>query len=486
MVDSCCAPGCRNSRKHSKGKSFYRIPKNPERRNKWIAAIRHARTEQRKTKYWEPKGDGFRLCSDHFISGKKSENPRLPDYVPSIFKHDAKSSQRKECRIPKKSRANKSLAAAEIPSTDSPQDQIIAGESPARESTHRELESEFQLNPDHHEHSTSSPCCSENCKNQTVSLTVECKALSAENVLLNEKMERTELNEMSLRNYDKKVNSLTGLPTYSLLMAVFQFVGPHLKPRFGLTSFQQWMLALIKLRLNLTFDFLAYYFDIDPTSVSKVFRHCISVMYCRLVSSLVQWPARESLIKSLPHAFRNSNFEKAVCIIDFFKIRIEKPKKALASSQCNSRYKQQHTMKYLIAIFPQGSICFISNGWGGRTSDKFITEQSDFLTYLLPGDLVLSERGFNVKESSQVKLKIAAFTLGNKQLNPVDLGNTEALRTHIERVTGVLRHKYTILQSTVPRSFTAIDRENDVTYLDKMVKVCCALANVTESVLPFK
>uniref|UniRef100_A0A3Q1FGQ9 DDE Tnp4 domain-containing protein n=1 Tax=Acanthochromis polyacanthus TaxID=80966 RepID=A0A3Q1FGQ9_9TELE len=271
------------------------------------------------------------------------------------------------------------------------------------------------------------------------------------------KMNRTAINEMSLQNNHSKVNILTGLSTYSLLIAVFNVIAPYLKHKSSLTLFQQYMLALIKIRMNLSFDFLSYYFCIDPTAVSKLFKHSISVMYCRLVPSFVIWPDRESLRKSLPYAFKNSL-------------------NLLASAQCYSTYKSNHTMKYLIAITPQGSICFISNGWGGRTSDKVITEQSSFLSHLLPGDLVLADRGFNVKDlvqAYQAELKLPAFTRGKKQI-------------HIERVIGVLCQKYTILQSTASIGFTDIDTENDVTYLDKIVKVCCALTNVSESVVPFQ
>uniref|UniRef100_A0A1A8A5J1 Si:ch211-119d14.3 n=1 Tax=Nothobranchius furzeri TaxID=105023 RepID=A0A1A8A5J1_NOTFU len=42
---------------------------------------------QCKTKQWDPDSKGFRLCSEHFISGKKSDHPLSPDYIPSIFKH---------------------------------------------------------------------------------------------------------------------------------------------------------------------------------------------------------------------------------------------------------------------------------------------------------------------------------------------------------------------------------------------------------------
>lgn len=170
-----------------------------------------------------------------------------------------------------------------------------------------------------------------------------------------------------------------------------------------------------------------------------------------LVPSLVIWPDRESLRKYLPYAFRNSTFEKTVCIIDCFEIFIEKSRNLLASAQCYSAYKSHHTIKYLIATCPQGSISFISNGWG-CTSDKFITEHSHFLNHLLPGDLVLADRGFNVREAihtQQAKLKIPAFTRGQKQLDPVDLESTRhlaSLRIHIERVIGVLRQKYTALE----------------------------------------
>lgn len=48
-------------------------------------------------------------------------------------------------------------------------------------------------------------------------------------------------------------------------------------------------------------------------------------------------------------------------------------------------------------------------------SDKFITENSRFLDNLLPGDVVLADRGFNIEESIGAvgaSLDIPTFTRG--------------------------------------------------------------------------
>jgi len=36
--------------------------------------------------------------------------------------------------------------------------------------------------------------------------------------------------------------------------------------------------------------------------------------------------------------------------------------------------KQYNTVKFLIAITLQGTISFVPKAWGGRNSDKYITE----------------------------------------------------------------------------------------------------------------
>ena len=42
---------------------------------------------------------------------------------------------------------------------------------------------------------------------------------------------------------------------------------------------------------------------------------------------------------------------------------------------------------------------YISDGWGGRTSDKHLTEHCSLLKNLLPDDTVLADRGFDIHDS---------------------------------------------------------------------------------------
>jgi len=107
-----------------------------------------------------------------------------------------------------------------------------------------------------------------------------------------------------------------------------------------------------------------------------------------------------------------------------------------------------------MGITLQGTVSFISKGWGGRTSDKYVTENCDFLNCIMPGDVILPDHGFNMAGTIGLykgELKIPAFTKGKKQLDPVDLENTRCLasvKIHVERVTGNIRKKRTVLNTT--------------------------------------
>lgn len=112
----------------------------------------------------------------------------------------------------------------------------------------------------------------------------------------------------------------------------------------------------------------------------------------------------------MPEIFRQRlGHDRLVCIIDCFEIYMEHPSRPLANSQCWSSYKHHETLKVLISITPTGCISFVSRAYGGRASDKFVTEDSGFIDKLQPGDVVMADRGFTM--SSGIKLATGAILI---------------------------------------------------------------------------
>ena len=255
-----------------------------------------------------------------------------------------------------------------------------------------------------------------------------------------------------------------------------------------LSPFQQLLMTLMRLRLNLPGQDVAYRFGVHQCTVSRTFLHVIDAMYVRL-KPLIRWPERDDLRRTLPMDFRKHCPSCAV-IIDCFEIFVERPSNLLARAQTYSAYKHHNTAKYLIGITPQGTVCFISDGWGGRVSDKHLTENCGLLDKLLPGDTILADRGFDIADSVGfycARVTIPASTKGKKQLTGIEVEQTRRIANvliHVERVIGLIRQKYTLLTGTQPIDFL-ISRGNDIPMLDKVVLVCCALVNLCDSIVPF-
>jgi len=111
------------------------------------------------------------------------------------------------------------------------------------------------------------------------------------------------------------------------------------------------------------------------------------------------------------------------------------------------------------------------------------------LKKLLPGDVVLADRGFDIADSvasMRATLHIPAFTRGKPQLSAKEMEETRHIaniRIHVERVIGLVRQKYPILRSTIPIHYITKRPDEE---LNHMTHVCCALSNICDSVVPFE
>ena len=259
--------------------------------------------------------------------------------------------------------------------------------------------------------------------------------------------------------------------------------------RSSLSLHDQFLMALMRLRLNTDVEFLSYHFGLHVSNVSRTVNKWICVLYERLKDVLIKWPERGELYKTMPLDFRK--FGRCVVIIDCFEVFLERPSTVLARAQTWSNYKHQNTCKFLIGIAPQGSITFVSRAWGGRVSDVHLTEHCGTLNKLQHGDLILADRGFTIGEAASVycaEVKTPSFTKGKPQLSKCEVDVTREIarvRIHVERVIGLLWQKFRILNARLPVNMVMCKAEDDISMIDRVVIVCAALCNCCESVINF-
>ena len=77
-------------------------------------------------------------------------------------------------------------------------------------------------------------------------------------------------NEASFKDNDEKVLFFTGLSTWELFHVSFQYVKPQLKQHSILTPFQQLIITLMRLRLGLSDQDLAYRFRVSSATISRM------------------------------------------------------------------------------------------------------------------------------------------------------------------------------------------------------------------------
>lgn len=267
-----------------------------------------------------------------------------------------------------------------------------------------------------------------------------------------------------------------------LSLEAFYSVAEHLTEEyhnsFQLHPWDQLLMTMMKLRLNLLQGDLAERFGVSQTIVSKVIACWLDLMEENM-RCYIPWLPRETIQETMPQCFKE-HFPKTTCVIDCSETPLQKPRNLDSRGESYSHYYGQNTIKYLVSIAPCGLIMFISAAYGGRCSDKFITLNSGFLEYLHPGDEVMADRGFTIEDllyERKVKLTIPAFTKRGMQLSEEDTTSTRRIanvRVHVERVIRRLKN-FKILSQTFPITLTP--------KADKILRICAALCNLRGDII---
>lgn len=357
-------------------------------------------------------------------------------------------------------------------------------------------------NQSHADHEYSSACLSCEEKSCTIAaLRKQIKALQSD-IIIQKKLSSNISNNFRCENVfksDKSVRFYTGIPSVASFNAMFLIIKPKVQtlrywkgpkhftcnilknkisnkrgPKQKLSAKEEMTMVLMKLRLGLLNQDLADRFGVSQSHVSCIFNTWIKVL-SKFLISLVFNPTKDIVQENLPPTFRNKTYSSVRHIIDCSEVYLETPHNLEMQSQTWSDYKHHHTGKFLLSINPSGLINFVSKCWGGRTSDKYITNHCGFLDILEPLDTVMADRGFQIRDEltlHQSYLLVPPGRRGACQMSNQEVKKTKQIanrRIYIEQA--IRRVKcFRILKHELPITL--------VPHLDDIVQICCGICNL--------
>ncbi|XP_050389561.1 uncharacterized protein LOC126808685, partial [Patella vulgata] len=266
----------------------------------------------------------------------------------------------------------------------------------------------------------------------------------------------------NVKDDDNLFRYFTGFPTYSVFLALFNYLEDKVidmkydkgsktyeynffsnryisKPgkKRALTLQDEFFITLVRLKLGLPSKDCSKRFGISESSFSSIFRTWTTLLSKEL-TNLCELPSIESVVQTKASCFKD--FNNIAIIIDCTELFSETSSSLTAHKQYHSNYKHHSTVKFMVGISPAGAVTYVSQMYGGRASDKFITNDSEsLLSYLDPGTSIMADRGFTICDDlpAGVQLIIPPFKPKDKaQFSKDEVLRSKKIseaRVHIER-----------------------------------------------------
>ncbi|XP_049267200.1 uncharacterized protein LOC119375335 [Rhipicephalus sanguineus] len=235
------------------------------------------------------------------------------------------------------------------------------------------------------------------------------------------------------------------------------------------------LIFLMKMKLGISFSAVATLFGVHEKTASRAFYTVLHTLV-EITRDWIYKPPVTDIMLSQPSCFK-ANYPQCTLIIDCTELKTETPPEVRQQHMLYSPYKGTYTLKFLVAIIPNGMVVFKSKPYGGRCSDTHITLDSKFLNIIGPEDTILADRGFPGIRTSLadrgVILVMPPFSAGsNIPFTPEEMEQTysvASVRIHVERAIKRIKH-YNILNHRVPVSL--------IPAMDEIFHMCCILANL--------
>ena len=173
----------------------------------------------------------------------------------------------------------------------------------------------------------------------------QVRTLEEENTELRRRLNAETFSVQIIESNDYLTNFYTGLPAWVIFLHLFMFLSPCLPQPRALSLMDEFLLTLMRLRLNLMLEDLAYRFRVSSSTASRIFLKWLDLMYMYVrLNFLVAWPSRDIMEKNMPMVFKQL-YPRCRCIIDCSEIYIETPTSFDARAQTYSNYKKHNTVK---------------------------------------------------------------------------------------------------------------------------------------------
>ncbi|KAI8498029.1 hypothetical protein Bbelb_239730 [Branchiostoma belcheri] len=422
--------------------------KDPDARQKWIRLVGR-KSETNRNKIWVPNADS-RICSIHFVDSEPTQaNP-----YPTLHMGTLNTSSTPKPRKAPTPRRLVDTTTKKVLAKNSTTEKNSTDTSVSSFPVHIHVNHDHDYDVSQKQECKTCECCS--------TKDAQIKRLKQMNTRLQLDVVGLKLKLKSQSQFshnkllkDSKVLFYTGLRNRKAFEELYSHMAPKLQrirfwrgpsglpkgvrrftksPRkFGparkLGGRDLLLMTLMKLRLGLLNEDLADRFNVSTSTCSRVLTTTIKFLSSEL-KCLIFKPAEEVLKANLPRRFQSQPYQNVRHIIDCTEVFIETPKNLEVQAQTWSNYKHHQTVKCLVSITPTGHFNFVSEAWGGRISDKQLTQVSGFLDTLSRDEVVLADRGFPIAEDVALRhahLLIPPGRRGTQQMTQAQILKTKQI-----------------------------------------------------------
>ncbi|XP_061174797.1 uncharacterized protein LOC133183938 [Saccostrea echinata] len=454
----CFAIGCTHKTGKNLQCSLYRFPTDLKERKRWVERCRRADRD------YNPND---RICSCHFVNGKKENGPTIFSYSKNVGCFpDVATPKRRKLMKP---------AAVEASASN-----IDVGAEVDVEADSKMPVPDSIIVVHDHGYATSDPqqkkASLKNMEEEILKLQQEINTL---------KLRKPSMTIGNIINDPEKMLLYTSYPAdiFHILENLLERMGPfNYYGGWTVINFSvgdQLLMTLMKLRLNCRDLDLAERFNTSRATVSNIintFVHALHEILFEGVMKAVGIPSQLKCQGSMPKSFEE--FSSARIAMDATEVTQDIPTDMNSQSLAYSNYKSRHTVKALTCVAPNAALVFCSDLYPGSTSDAAIVDHCGILEKLQAGDMILADKGFNIfdKLPNGVTLNIPPFLTNKSHFTKEEaqlcykIGRS---RIHVERANERIKN-FEIL-SHIPSQYRHLST--------KIFQLCVALVNLQAPLL---